>query len=1091
MKEKLFFYFPERKIYKILLCMKITLFLMLVFTLNLSATGFGQITLDESGKSVKEIMNIIENETDYRFFYNDDLKSIDNLVDISIVDGNINEILDKLFESTEFDYKIMDNNLIVITLKADQQQVPVTGKITDNSTGEPLAGVSIVVKGTTIGASSDVKGNFTFNVPDRNVTLVFSFIGYLAQEVSLAGRSNIDVMLAVDVQTLEEVIVVGYGTQKKSDITGTVASLPKERLQMAPNFNISQAIQGAVPGVMVHTAQGGASPDQTILVRGKNSITANNDPLIVVDGIPYGGNLSQINPNDIESIEVLKDASAAAIYGSRGANGVILVTTKDGVPGKTIFSYDGKFSVTDVTKVNRMLTGPEFYDFKMTRNPDAMTLSEEQVYEDGTWTNWTDLAIRMGYTQDHNLSVSGGFNDTKYYIGGGLLDIQGVAKNDSYRRFSTRINLETKLLDWLKVGTRTQLSFDNASGAEANFHVALETNPLGTAYDEYGNLTIWPWPDNIIVGNPLGPLLYDDLNKTYTIFTNNYVIVDIPFIKGLSYRLNTGLSRRTTDRAQYRGRDTQSGYEDQGHASISNGISDNITVENIFTYNRDFGKHSFFATGLYSWEGYNSHSNGLSADQFPNDFLSWYGAAQAKIVVPSENYEETNLISMMGRFNYAYNSKYLVTFTVRRDGYSGFGENTKWGTFPSAALGWNLAKEGFFPLKNLVNTLKLRASYGLNGNQAIGAYASLPKFIVANYSAGIDPQIGYKPSKMGVADLGWETSATLNFGMDFGLFKDRLTGSFDWYLTNTTDLLLDRSISVIHGITPYTHLPDWQHPAVTQNIGETQNRGIELALNSRNIVSGKFQWSTSANISFNDNKILSLYGVKDENGNELSDVANKWFIGQPIDVNYDYVWGGVWQLGEETEAAKYGSQPGYVKLKDINGDEALTPDDRRIIGQLEPKIIWGMTNLFTYGNFGLSIFIHGVSGSTVENYLMNDEVQGAEVRYNTLKKNWWTPTNPTNDWVMNAELANNMGGFSGTIYEKPDFVRIKDISFSYDLPQDLIRKAKLSKVKLFITGRNLITFTNWTGMDPDLTDEEGQQRIPMQKEYVFGVSLGF
>ena len=988
----------------------------------------------------------------------------------------------------------MKNFLMILFLLASTsvfaQRITVTGTVSDES-GNPLPGTTVQVKGTTVGTTTGTDGKYSLEVGSQTATLVFSFIGFVAQEINVNNQTVINVTLIAETTGLDEVVVVGYGTQKKSDITGTVSSLPKERLEMAPNLNITQAIQGSIPGVLIHTATSGASPDQTILVRGKNSITASNDPLIVVDGIPYGGSLTDINPYDVESIEVLKDASAAAIYGSRGANGVILVSTKEGVAGKTKVTYEGKFSVTDVTKVNRMLTGPEFYDFKMERNPDAMTDSEEQVYLDGTWTDWTDLAIRMGNSQEHNLSISGGFNDTKYYIGGGFTDINSVAINDHFRRFSSRVNIETKIFKWLSIGTRTQFTFDDESGAEANFHTALETNPLGLAYDEYGNLTIWPWPDNIIVGNPLGPTLYDDLEKSSQFLTNNYALIDFPFIKGLSYRLNTGYRLRYTNRAQYRGRDTQSGYEDQGASTIGNSVGNNVVIENILTYSREFGQHTVFATGLYSYEGNKYNSYALSAKNFPNDFLSWYGTPQAKILVPSNAFSETDLISQMLRLNYSFASKYLVTLTVRRDGYSGFGEDNKWGVFPSVALGWNLAKEGFFPFKGTFNELKVRGSYGLNGNQAINAYASLPQFIVANYQAGSEAEIGYKPSQMGIDDLGWESSLTLNLGMDFGLFKGRISGNFDWYLTNTQDLLLSRSISVIHGITPYTHLPDWEHPSVTENIGETQNSGIEVVINSRNIIGNKFQWFTTGNFSYNKNKIVSLYGKLDEDGNEIDDISNKWFIGQPIDVNYDFVWDGVWQLGEEAAAEVYGSKPGQVKLKDTNGDGELTPDDRQIIGQLDPKLIWGLTNTFRYANFTLNIFIHGVSGATVENYLMNDDVQGAEVRYNTLKKNWWTTTNPTNDWVKNEELANNMSGFSGTIYEQPNYVRVKDISLGYDLPQSLIGKAGFSRLRLYVTGRNLITFTKWTGMDPELSDEQGQQRIPMQKEYVLGLSMGF
>ncbi|GEO03727.1 SusC/RagA family TonB-linked outer membrane protein [Adhaeribacter aerolatus] len=1058
----------------------------------------------ETSRPLQHVLenNLKESRGIYFMYKGEDLKD-KQVIPRFTATQSVESILEDLLRPIGLTFKKIDNIYVIFnahdqaestTLQQFEKAVAVvnvSGKVV-SSRGDALPGVTVVVKGTNSGTTTDTDGRFNLVIPDNqaNPILVFSYIGFTNKEVAVNNQTIVNITLEEESKTLNEVMVVGYGTQKKSDITGTVASLPKERLEMVPNLNVAQAIQGAVAGVTVRSSSAGAQPDQSIMVRGRNSITANNDPLIIVDGIPYGGRLNDVNPNDIGSIEILKDASAAAIYGSRGSNGVILITTKEGAIGKTSFAYEGKYSLTDVTKVNRMLTGPEFYDFKMTRNAKAMTLSEEQVLKDGTWTDWTKLAMRKGHTQDHNLTVSGGFNKTKYYIGLGYTDIKGIAINDDFKRLSSRINVETKILDWLTIGSRTQLTADNASGAEANFQSALQTNPLSLPYDQYGKLTIWPWPDNIIVGNPLSPTLYDDLEESYQILSNNYAVVDFPFIKGLSYRLNTGVRKRFTDQAQYRGRETQSGLESLGRSATSNSVSSNVVIENILNYNREIGNHTIFFTGLYSYQGDRSKANSLSASRFPNDFFSWYASNQAAVREPSHSFSETTLLSQMARLNYSYGSRYLLTLTMRRDGYSGFGSKTKWGTFPSVAVGWNLANEDFFPLTNVFSELKLRASYGLNGNQAIGAYESLSQYVVANYSSGAEAVIGYKPSRLGLDNLGWESSRSLNLGMDFGIYKGRISGNLNWYKTNTFDLLLNRSISAIHGITPSTHLPSgWIHPSVTENIGETQNKGVELVINSRNLVN-KFQWSTTGNLAYNKNKILSLYGVKNEDGREIDDVVNNWFIGQPISVNYDFVWDGVWQLNEETEAAKYGTKPGYVKLKDINGDGKLTADDRQIIGQKDPKLLWGISNTFSYGNFMLSVFIHGVQGATVRNYLMQDNVQGAEVRFNTLKKNWWTPENPTNDWVMNKELATNMAGFTGNIYENPDFIRIKDVSFAYDLPKNLIGKAGLSRLKVFATGRNLFTITKWTGMDPDLFDQNSQQRIPMQKEYVFGLSLG-
>lgn len=1080
--------------------MKLTGFLLLLVTV-VHATGFSQatkISVRLEKADIREVIQVLEEKTTFIFLYKDDIFDFSKKYSLDFQNENFEVILKTICDQANVTFEIHDRQILLKEKLNEspgviqQQRKGVSGVVTGPS-GDPLPGVTVLVKETTIGTVTDSDGKFQLDIPVNAQTLVFSFIGMKTVEVPVGTQTLFNVSMEEDILGIDEVVVVGYGTQKKSDVTGTVTSLPRDRLEMVPNLNITQAIQGAVPGVIVNTSRSGAQPDQTLLVRGRNSITANNDPLIIVDGIPYGGNISDINPNDIQSLEILKDASAAAIYGSRGANGVILITSKEGTVGKTTVTYEGNFSVTDVTKVNRMLTGPEFYEFKMTRNAASMTQSEEKVYNDGTWTNWTDLALRTGYAQEHNVSVSGGFKDTKYYISGGITDIKGVALNDNFQRISSRINIETKLTDWLSIGTRTQLNFDDESGAEANFHVALETNPLGLAYDEFGNYTIFPWPDNIIVGNPLGPLLYDDLDKTYQILANNYAIVDIPFIKGLSYRLNNGVRFRFRDRGNYQGRDTQSGLADLGDASIDNGISNNTVLENILSYNREFGGHTVFFTGLYSYEGYKSRTNSLDATKFPNDFLSWYGSSTAAVIVPDNTYSKTVLVSQMLRLNYSFASRYLATLTVRRDGYSGFGADTKWGVFPSAALGWNLANEEFFPFRDFFSQLKLRASYGMNGNQAIGAYESLPKFVIANMSTVNSTVIGYKPARMGVSNLGWESSTTFNLGFDYGLLDNRISGNFNWYLTNTSDLLLARSISVVHGITEATHLPRWVHPAVTENIGKTRNTGVEVVIDSRNVVGNKFTWSTSANFSFNKNEIVSLYGMKDDTGKEIDDVSNGWFIGKPVRVNYDYVWDGVWQIGEEAEAKKYdpSSKPGYVKLKDINNDGVLDAKDRQVIGQLDPKVLWGMTNTFTYDKLTLSIFMHGVHGSTVRDYLMNDNVQGAEVRYNTLKKNWWTPNNPTNDWVANDELANNMSGASGRIYEKPDFVRIKDVVLSYDLPQTAISKIGLSRLRVFLNGRNLVTFTKWPGMDPDLVDEQAQQRIPMQKEYRIGVNLGF
>lgn len=960
------------------------------------------------------------------------------------------------------------------------QEIPVKGVVTDTQ-GNPLPGVSVKVKGMSRGTSTDLNGNYSIPVSSGEV-LEFSLLGFSTREIELNRQTVIDISLEVSETQLDEVVVVGYGTQKKSDITGAVASLGQDRLEMVPNQTIAQAIQGAIPGVQMQTTAGGAASGNAntrILIRGRNSILANNEPLVVIDGIPYDGDLRDLNPNDVQSIEVLKDASAAAIYGSRGSNGVILVTTKDGAEGKPRIAYNGYYSMQQFTNLPDLMNGEEFYNFKMIRNPDAVTPSEQEIYESGEWTDWLDLALRKGASTEHNLSVSGGSPNTRYYISGGLTDVKGLAVNDDYLRITSRVNLESNITDWLSIGTRSQFSYDDRGGISPTWdgdQGVFWFNPLTRAYDESGNLTIYPWTEDTYFRNPLMRTLAEDLYETYQVLSNNYAIVDFPFIPGLQYRMNAGVRVRFLDRATYYGRDTQLGLVNRGDANTTRTRYNNTVIENILNYDNEFGKHHVFITGLYSFQEDKSNGNELSAQGFPHDFLSWYAAGQAELTTPGYPYNSTALISQMLRINYAYDSRYLLTLTARRDGYSGFGADNKWGVFPSVALGWNIAQEDFFRWKDIFSALKLRASWGINGNQAVGAYETITRLGQNNLVAGSTTLPGYIPSRLGSENLGWESTATLNFGLDFSMFSGRITGDLNFYRAKTSDLLLNRTISPIHGIT-----------SITQNIGKTENRGFEMAITSRNASSGNFTWTTTGNLSFMRNEIVSLYGELDQEGNEIDDVASEWFIGEPIRVNFGYVWDGVWQLDETEEAALHGTQPGFIKIRDLNGDTAITADDRAIIGQRDPTFIWGMSNAWTFRNVTLRVFVHGVHGVTKNNVLLTDAVDEG-VRFTTTKKNWWTPDNPTNDWYMNHLDAHRQGGVGAAPYEKAGFIRIKDITLSYSLPGTLLSDLGLGKLQLYVTGRNLFTFTKYGGMDPEL---DGQRAIPLQKEYVFGLNLGF
>ncbi|MEX0772806.1 MAG: TonB-dependent receptor [Balneolales bacterium] len=969
------------------------------------------------------------------------------------------------------------NVLLTLVISTTVYAQQVEGQVTVEGTGEELIGLNIIVKGTNVGTSTNLDGSFQLTVPSLSDTLVFSYLGYETQEVPIANRSEINVTMIPSALSTEDLVVIGYGTQQRSDITGSVASVPRERLEKAPNLNLAQAIQGAIPGVMVSQTSAGASPNESLMVRGRNSITANNSPLVVIDGIP--GAIGDVNPNDVQSIEVLKDASAAAIYGSRGANGVILITTKDGLDGETRISYNGYYSTQRFANIPDLMNGEEFYNYKQVRDPGAIRSGEQQMYEAGEWTDWMDLALRNGASQQHNLSVSGGFNNTTYYLSGGLMDVQGIAVNDDYMRATSRINVDTKVADWFTIGTRTQLTYADRSGVSPGLGGVFHHSPLSRSHDDDGNLTIYPqsWDQ---LANPLQGTLYNNIDKSQQIVTNNYAIADFPFIEGLSYRLNTGIRLSFADRGTYRGMNTASGYQAHGSANTNRSRGNNTVIENILSYDQKVGAHGFSTTAIYSFEENSSSSNTTNANGFPNDYLTWYATEQADFAQSNYNFEDTHLISQMLRLNYVYDQRYMLTFTGRRDGFSGFGDENKWGVFPSIAIGWNLANEQFFPWGNAFNELKPRISWGLNGNQAVGAYQTISRAVNADIVSLKQPLPGYRPGTLAVDNLGWESSETLNAGLDFGIYDDRISGDINVYRTNTTDLLLNRNISDVHGIS-----------SIVQNIGETKNRGIEFSLHSRNIVTSNFMWVTSGNIANVRNEIVDLYG------DGLDDPSNNWFIGQPIRVNYDFVWEGTWQLDEAEEAAVYESQPGFVKVKDVNGDGNLTGEDRQIIGQQDPKVLWGLTNSFSYKNFNLDVFIHGVHGVTKYNDMKRDN-HLEEVRDATTNKNWWTPDNPTNDWIMNDYNARIAAGNVMLRYENASFIRVKDVSLSYDLPQGFLDRAGLNQLRLYVTGRNLLTFTGWEGLDPELDSQnttptrgQGFGGIPLQKEFVIGLDFGF
>lgn len=931
------------------------------------------------------------------------------------------------------------------------------GKVTDDK-NLALPGVSVKVEGSPAGAATDANGEFRLTV-SPNARLTFSYIGYNTQTVAIAERTKINVTLTLNAsgQKLNEVVVVGYGSQKRSDITGSVASVPKSRLEQLPVTNVLQALEGAVAGVNITSTSSVPGSQPAALVRGQNSITAGTGPYIVVDGIPIsksGGSLNDINPNDIASMEILKDASAVAIYGTNGANGVILITTKRGTSGKPVIRYNGYFGFENLAHILQPRDAASFTqkyldylsqnNLKQQFTEPVYNNGERANYAAGRTIDWVKETTQQGIMQDHALNISGGSADVKYYISGDYLNQKGVVKGYEYKRTSIRSNLDINVTDFLTVGMSSYITNNNYDGGRANLLNATAMSPYGNLYNADGTYAIYPMAPEQLYVNPLLGLTTDQVNHSVNLQGNGYAEVKLGgVLKGLKYRLNAGYNYLPTRVDSYSGRLANTPL---GSASASSSETNAYTLENLLYYNKDIGKHHFDLTALYSAQQRRYFTATAGAANFVNDGLSFNNIGAGATQTASSYSDRYAANSQMGRLNYSYNSRYLFTVTARRDGSSVFGANTtKYGWFPSAALGWNISQEDFLKDSKVISNLKLRGSYGKSGNEAISVYRTITTDGNVRFPFNGVSTIGAQAGNLGNGNLHWETSVQGNIGVDFGLLDSRINGTIDAYNTHSSGLLLSRALPNITG-----------YSSVLDNIGKTANRGLEVTVNTRNLVGKNFRWETSIVYAINRNKIVELYG------DGKDDIGNRWFLGKPISVIYDYKMTGVWQTGEDASKQDPGAKPGDLKFADTNGDGKITADDRVVQGQTAPKWTGGLTNTFHYKNFNLNIFIQTAQGMLKNNsdYNYADE---AGRRNTPAEIGYWTPTNGSQDF-QSLSYTNTRG------YGYPhdaSYTRIKDITLSYVVPQNILSNIGLAGLTVYASGRNLYTFTNWIGWDPE------------------------
>lgn len=959
----------------------------------------------------------------------------------------------------------------------------VSGIITDAETKQPVSGATVSLKGSKTATITDAQGAFSIKAKAGDF-LVISYVGYTEQTLAVNPGSTMQVALVATNRQLGEVVVVGYGTQKRADVTGSVVSVPKSRLSQLPVTNVLHAIEGSVPGVTITQTSSVPGSSADVLVRGQNTITAGKGPFIVVDGVPFsktGGVTNDINPNDIASIEILKDASATAIYGVNGANGVILITTKRGTTGKAVIRYNGYAGFDNFAHILTP-SSPQQYvqkyaDWWSQVNPTTtqptvlQNASEIGNYNANKTVDWIKETTQQGVIQDHNLSVSGGTKDVKYYVSGDYMKQQGAVKGYQYHRASIRSNLDINLTDYLTTGTSLSMTNNNYDGGRANFYLAAAMSPYGTEFDQAGNYAIYPMNPELLYTNPLLGLYTDRTDRSTNLTGNAYAeLKPGGILKGLKYRLNAGYTYVPTRFGSYTGRNANNTL---GSGTSNSSDTRNWVVENILTYVKNWGVHHIDFTGLYSAQERNYFTFSSSATGFINDQLSFNNLGAGATQTATSYRDKYDLNSQMARINYSYDSRYLFTVTARRDGSSVMGANTdKYGVFPSVAFGWNISNERFMQNNKLFSNLKLRLSYGKSGNEAINVYQTVTTDASVRIPFSGISTIGVLASNLGNANLHWENATTFNAGLDFALLNNRVSGSLDIYKTQTTDLLLQRNLPIITG-----------YSAILDNLGKTENRGVELTLNTENISSKNFKWLTSIVFATNKNKIIDLYGDK------KSDLGNRWFIGQPISVIYDYKMIGVWQTGEDVSGSDPGAKPGDLKFADLNGDKKITADDKIILGQRDPKWTGGITNTFSYKNLRLSVFIQTVQGGLKNNVTLTyaDEAGRMNIPEAT---GYWTSSNKSNTRPSLAYTNTRGYGYPSD----NSYTRIKDVTLSYTFSQHLLDKIKLGSLTVYASGRNLHTFTNWIGWDPENNysfrgSGDWTNNYPLTRSIVFGLNV--
>lgn len=1053
-----------------------------------------KVSLNKTKVQLQEILNEIEEQTDYLFISNRDV-NLKQKVSVSAKDESVQEVLSEVLKNTGLTFKVEGVNIILSSSTGfniiQQDKKTISGRVVDRN-GEPVIGVNVVEKGTTNGTITDMDGKFTFNV-SPNATLMLSYIGYKAQEIAVNNRTQYNVVLDEDTETLDEVVVVGYGTMKKSSLTGSVTKVETEKLEGFPSVNVVDALQGRAAGVYINPSRQ-LGEDPTIRIRGTRSFNASNSPLLIVDGMP--GSWENVSSEDIESMEILKDAAATAVYGSRAANGVILITTKSAKKGGKLSielnSYVGmnKYDFIEMQspeKYNAMIRDVMRYqshgldkeawensDIDLRRGLEMFNgLWADNYYNKGITFNWQDALFNShSVTTGHNISIGQATDKISYKLSYSFQDDNSYYKTMNYKRHILNNNVKINLAKWMDLGLITRLSLRDMGGWPGSmWENYRRMSPFETPYideDPSKGLKDVVGKEkyvNALLNYQDGNFVNDRINKRADII----LTANIRPFSWLTFTTNLKLDYKESSNGKYY--DSKTSEQNLGYnfASFNKGSDSGYTWNGILNFDKSFGSHHLMATAVLEAQQSKGESVEASSQDIPAKYMDYHflssGIVNQKV---SSNYWKSNLLSYMFRLQYEYKDRYLFNVAVRTDGSSKLADGNKWRSFPSAAVAWRVSEEGFLKDSKVVSNLKLRLSYGEIGNQAIDSYQTMTRLKSKTYSWAGNGFYTWQPDGLANKGLGWEVSKTWNAGVDFGLFDNLLGGTVEFYHTRNEDLLLTRTLPETTGF-----------GSLWQNIGTTQNHGVEATINVYPVRGKDLNWSLTATATRNWNKIVELLDGKDDRG------ASR-FVGQPISVFFNYEKIGIWQLDELEEAKKYKQEPGQIKIKDVDEDGKITDNDKVIIGQKEPKVIASIQNSLVYKDWDFSFNLVGQFGHIIEagNYIA--EWNADKMIINNV--DWWTPLNPTNEWPR-VQTAQSQDYTSTLSKFKGDFIKLQDISIGYNFKRLLAPVCKVEKLRLYFQARNL--FYLYRACPGDINPEQPNSVYTLPTSLVVGLNFAF